>query len=80
MGRILSGSQCVGLCQVEVSLTILKMEDRQHSLPPPTTTTGHRTHKSEYRVRPGKNDVLNFIHIWSPRCFKVVTSLVQINI
>ena len=43
MRRIMSGGQCGRLCQVEVSLTILKTEDSHR----------HLTHRSEYRVRPG---------------------------
>ena len=49
MWRIMSGSQCGGLCEVEVSLTILKMEDIHRHTPPP--------HRSEYRVHPGLKKV-----------------------
>ena len=45
MRRIMSGSQLGGLCQVEVSLTILKTEDIHHRHTPPD--------RSEYRVPPG---------------------------
>ena len=50
----MSGSQCGGLCQVEVLLTILKTADT-------TTIHHHQTNRSEYSVRPG---IINYPRLW----------------
>ena len=53
MQQIMSARQCGGLCQVEVSLTILKMEDTIHH--------HQQTNRSDYRVRPATN-LYTFLH------------------